>query len=137
MPFGTGADCTRAIDAAHAALSGWSRATPYERGAVLKRAAGLMRADVDALARTTVLESGKPLVQARGEWLVSADLFEWFAEEGKRAYGRIIPSRVADQAPAGAEAADRRGRHHHRLELSRLQRRARRRRGARAPAARS
>ena len=42
-----------------------------------------------------MLESGKPLVQARGEWHVAADLFEWFAEEGKRAYGRIIPSRVA------------------------------------------
>jgi succinate-semialdehyde dehydrogenase/glutarate-semialdehyde dehydrogenase len=39
-----------------------------------------------------VLESGKPLVQARGEWMVSADLFEWFAEEGKRAYGRVVTS---------------------------------------------
>ena len=53
-----------------------------------------MRERADALAHTTVLESGKPLVQARGEWMVSADLFEWFAEEGKRAYGRTIPSRV-------------------------------------------
>ena len=42
-----------------------------------------------------MLESGKPLAQARGEWLVAADLFDWFAEEGKRAYGRTIPSRVA------------------------------------------
>ncbi len=41
-----------------------------------------------------MLECGKPFIQARGEWLVSADLFEWFAEEGKRAYGRVVPARV-------------------------------------------
>src|SRR6185436_2342055 len=58
------------------------------------RAADLIRERADALAHTTVLESGKPQVQARGEWMVAADLFEWFAEEGKRAYGRVIPSRV-------------------------------------------
>jgi len=53
----------------------------------------MIRAQVDDLAALTILETGKPLAQARGEWLVGADLFEWFAEEGKRAYGRIIPSR--------------------------------------------
>src|SRR5207237_9360286 len=58
------------------------------------KAADLVRGELDRLARTTGLESGKPLAQARGEWLVSADLFEWFAEEGKRAYGRVIPSRA-------------------------------------------
>src|SRR6201999_3974387 len=60
----------------------------------LKRAADVIRERVATLGRTTVLESGKPLVQARGEWLVSADLFEWYAEEGKRAYGRLIPART-------------------------------------------
>ena len=94
VPFGGADDCTRAIDAAHAAFAGWSRATPYERGAVLGKTATLIRAGVDGLAHTTVLESGKPLLQARGEWLAAADLFEWFAEEGKRAYGRIIPART-------------------------------------------
>src|SRR5205814_1522164 len=68
--------------------------TPYDRGAILKRAADLIRAQADCLARTTVLESGKPVAQARAEWLVAADLFEWFAEEGKRAYGRVVPSRI-------------------------------------------
>jgi succinate-semialdehyde dehydrogenase len=93
VPFGSGADCRAAIDAAHRAFRPWAESTPYERGSILKRAADLVRANVDTLARTTVLESGKPLVQARGEWMVSADLFEWFAEEGKRAYGRVVPSR--------------------------------------------
>jgi acyl-CoA reductase-like NAD-dependent aldehyde dehydrogenase len=95
VPYGGAADCERAIDAAAAAFPAWAARTPYERGAVLKRAADLIRASLDDLARTTVLESGKPLIQARGEWAVSADLLEWFAEEGKRAYGRIVPSRTA------------------------------------------
>ena len=95
VPYGTGADCHVAIDAAAAAFEPWARRTAYDRGAILKQAAEMMRSRADALATTTVLESGKPLAQARGEWIVAADLFEWFAEEGKRAYGRIVPSRVA------------------------------------------
>ncbi len=94
VPFGTAEDCTRAIDAAHAAFDGWSRTTAYERAAVLDKAAAGIRAGLDDFAHTTVLESGKPLVQARGEWSATADLLEWFAEEGKRAYGRVIPSRA-------------------------------------------
>jgi acyl-CoA reductase-like NAD-dependent aldehyde dehydrogenase len=97
VPYGSAADCRAAIDAAARAFPAWSGSTPYERGAILKRAGDLIRAKVDDLARTTVLESGKPFVQARGEWMVSADLFEWFAEEGKRAYGRIVPSRVGSR----------------------------------------
>jgi succinate-semialdehyde dehydrogenase len=95
VPFGDARDCRAAIDAAAKALPSWSSRTPYERGAILRRASDLIRARVDELAPTTVLESGKPLAQARGEWLAAADLFEWFSEEGKRAYGRTIPSRHA------------------------------------------
>jgi acyl-CoA reductase-like NAD-dependent aldehyde dehydrogenase len=94
VPYGAAADCDLAIEAARAAFDGWSRATPYERGAVLEKAASLIRASADALGRTTTLESGKPLAQGKGEWLGAADLLDWFAEEGKRAYGRVIPSRT-------------------------------------------
>ncbi|MEZ5293309.1 MAG: NAD-dependent succinate-semialdehyde dehydrogenase [Vicinamibacterales bacterium] len=97
VPYGTAADCDLAIEAAHRAFDGWSRMTPYERGAVLEKAASAIRASADELGRTTVLESGKPFPQARGEWLGAADLLEWFAEEGKRAYGRVIPSRSASK----------------------------------------
>ena len=83
----------RAIEAGSGAFPEWSRRTAYERAAILKKAADLIRDRSADLARTTVLESGKPLVQAKGEWGVAADLFEWFAEEGKRAYGRWVPSR--------------------------------------------
>jgi acyl-CoA reductase-like NAD-dependent aldehyde dehydrogenase len=93
VPFGAGEDCRRAIEAAAVAFPAWSRRTAYERGNALKRAAELMRQHNEALAHTTVLESGKPLAQAKGEWKVAADLFEWFAEEAKRAYGRWVPAR--------------------------------------------
>lgn len=97
VPFGGRDDCRAAIEAAARAFPAWSRRTPYERGAILQKAASRMRELGDELARTTVLECGKPFAQARGEWLVSADLFDWFAEEGKRAYGRTIPSRVGSK----------------------------------------
>lgn len=95
VPYGDRQDCHAAIEAAARAFPSWSRLTPYERAGILVRAALGMREHLEELTRITVLESGKPLAQARGEWSVAADLFEWFAEEGKRAYGRTIPSRSA------------------------------------------
>ena len=97
VPFGGRDDCHAAIEAAARAFPEWAHRTPYERGAILQRGAARMRELADEAARTMVLECGKPLAQARGEWLVAADLFDWFAEEGKRAYGRTIPSRVASK----------------------------------------
>jgi succinate-semialdehyde dehydrogenase len=97
VPFGGREDCHAAIEAAARAFPEWSRRTPYERGAILQRTAVRMRELADDAAHTMVLECGKPVAQARGEWLVAADLFDWFAEEGKRAYGRTIPSRVASK----------------------------------------
>ncbi len=97
VPFGTAADCDLAIAAAARAFPDWSRRTPYERAAVLEGCASRIRAEVEGLARTTVLESGKPFAQSKGEWLAAADLFDWFAEEGKRAYGRIVPSRMPNK----------------------------------------
>jgi acyl-CoA reductase-like NAD-dependent aldehyde dehydrogenase len=93
VPFGCAEDCRLAVDSAAAAFSAWSGRSAYERATVLGKAAALMRERLAELAHTTVLESGKPLAQAKGEWGVAADLFEWFAEEAKRAYGRWVPSR--------------------------------------------
>jgi succinate-semialdehyde dehydrogenase len=93
VPYGNGDDAKRAIRAAARAFPGWRASTAYERAAILKRAADIMRARLDDLARTSVQECGKPSAQAKAEWGAVADLFEWFAEEGKRAYGRTIPSR--------------------------------------------
>lgn len=90
-------DTTRAIDGARAAFKTWSKTTPYVRAAILKKAADAMRANVEALAGDMVRESGKPLAEARVEWQVAANLFEWYAEEGKRAYGRVIPTSRPDK----------------------------------------
>jgi len=88
---GTREDCRRAIAAAAEAMKSWAKLTPYDRAKVLKKTADLMRERADALARTMTMEQGKPIPEAKGEVLHSADTFEWFAEEGKRAYGQIIP----------------------------------------------
>ncbi len=80
-------------NSAKAAQPGWAARTPYERAAILIKAANLLWERADEYAPIMTRECGKPLIDRRGEWLASADLFEWFAEEGKRAYGRTIPSR--------------------------------------------
>jgi succinate-semialdehyde dehydrogenase/glutarate-semialdehyde dehydrogenase len=84
-------ECRKAISAASEAMKSWMKLTPYDRAKVLKKTGDLMRERADNLARTMTMEQGKPLAEAKGEVLHSADTFEWFAEEGKRAYGQVIP----------------------------------------------
>ena len=92
MALGSRADVKRAIEAAGKAMPTWMKLTPYDRAKVLKKTADLMRERADALARTLTMEQGKPLAESKAEMLHSADTFEWFAEEGKRAYGQVIPN---------------------------------------------
>jgi succinate-semialdehyde dehydrogenase/glutarate-semialdehyde dehydrogenase len=90
-------EARRAIDAAAAALPAW-RATPAkERAAVLRRWFDMLMANQEDLARLMTLEQGKPLAEARGEVAYGASFIEWFAEEGKRAYGDTIPSHARDK----------------------------------------
>src|SRR5579871_4700521 len=91
VAYGGRSETRRALEAAHKALPGWMKQTAYERAKVLKRTADLMRERAGTIARTLTIEQGKPLAEAKGEVMHSADTFEWFAEEGKRAYGQIIP----------------------------------------------
>ncbi len=97
VPFGGAAEATAAVDAAWRALPGWQGMTAYERGGILRDIADALRGRLDELARIMTAECGKPLLEARGEWGACADLFDWYAEEGKRAYGRTIPARKADK----------------------------------------
>lgn len=92
MAYGNRQDAKRAIEAASQALPGWMKLTAYDRAKILKHTASLMRAAADDIARTLTMEQGKPLAEAKAEILHSADTFEWFAEEGKRAYGQVIPN---------------------------------------------
>lgn len=95
VPFAGAEDTTRAIAAAHDSLPRWQSLTAYDRGRILRDIADALRARVDVLAPIVTAECGKPLGEAAGEWGACADLFDWFAEEGKRAYGRTIPARKA------------------------------------------
>ncbi|WP_295668711.1 NAD-dependent succinate-semialdehyde dehydrogenase [uncultured Mucilaginibacter sp.] len=97
ISFGNEKDAALAIDAADAAFKTWSKTTPYYRAEILKKAANYLREHLDKIAHDMVLESGKPLLEARGEWTVAANLFEWYAEEGKRAYGKVIPTNRVDK----------------------------------------
>lgn len=91
IAFGGRAEAKRALEAAAKAMPAWKKKSSWERAKVLKKTADLMRERADDLARTLTMEQGKPLAEAKGEILHSADTFEWFAEEGKRAYGNVIP----------------------------------------------
>jgi succinate-semialdehyde dehydrogenase / glutarate-semialdehyde dehydrogenase len=95
IAYGSRKETKRALEAAHKAMPAWMKLTAYDRAKVLKKTAELMRERADVIARTLTLEQGKPLAEAKGEVLHSADTFEWFAEEGKRSYGQIIPNSVA------------------------------------------
>ncbi len=87
----------RAIDAANAALPGWRAKAAGERAKLLRRWYELMLSHQDDLALIMTSEQGKPLAEAKGEIAYAAGYLEWFAEEGKRAYGEIVPPNVADR----------------------------------------
>jgi succinate-semialdehyde dehydrogenase/glutarate-semialdehyde dehydrogenase len=87
----------RAIAAADAALPAWRAQTAKQRAQVLQRWFALIIANADDLAQLITAEGGKPLAEAKGEVAYGASFVEWFAEEGKRAYGETIPATVADK----------------------------------------
>src|SRR5438046_9090451 len=97
VPYGDREDTARAVAAAARAFPEWAAKTAYERAAILKRTAELMRERLEAMARTLTMEEGKVLLEARGELNGSAAYFEWFAEEAKRAGGEIIPQTLPNK----------------------------------------
>ena len=105
------ADLDRALAAAQSGFEVWRNASVYERAAVMRRAAALLRERAEDVARLLTQENGKPLAEARGEVNAGADIIDWFADEGRRVYGRIVPGRnVAAQQwvlkePVGPVAA--------------------------------
>lgn len=92
IPWGGADEAHQAVDAAVAALDGWKKTNPWQRADILKKIADLMRTRSRELAAITVQEAGKPMAEAAGEWVVAAQFFEWFAEEGKRVRGEVLPA---------------------------------------------
>ena len=97
VPRAGAAETRRAIEAAAAAFTAWARRTAKERAAILRRWHDLMLSHQDDLATIMTAEQGKPLAEARGEVAYAASFIEWFAEEGKRLYGDVIPPHQADK----------------------------------------
>jgi succinate-semialdehyde dehydrogenase / glutarate-semialdehyde dehydrogenase len=91
------AETRRAIAAAEKALPLWRKKTPKERSAILRKWFDLMISHADDLALMMTTEQGKPLAEAKGEVVYAASFIEWFAEEGKRTYGDVIPSSLGDR----------------------------------------
>jgi succinate-semialdehyde dehydrogenase / glutarate-semialdehyde dehydrogenase len=87
----------RAIEAAGDAQPAWRARTAGERALMLRRWFDLILANQDDLARLMTAEQGKPLAESRGEIAYAASFIEWFAEEGKRVYGDLIPAHQADK----------------------------------------
>jgi succinate-semialdehyde dehydrogenase/glutarate-semialdehyde dehydrogenase len=96
LPRMTEADTCAAIDAAAAALPGWRSMTASGRSAILRRWAELMREHADGIGSIETAEQGKPFPEAKAEVIYAAGFLDWFAEEGRRSYGDVIPSNAAD-----------------------------------------
>ncbi|MBS0354567.1 MAG: NADP-dependent succinate-semialdehyde dehydrogenase [Proteobacteria bacterium] len=97
VPVMGAAETRRAIDAANAALPAWRRLPAAQRGKLLRAWYELLLENQEDLAVIMTCEQGKPLAEARGEVAYAASYLEWFAEEGKRAYGETIPSPFPDR----------------------------------------
>lgn len=93
LPVATRADLDDALAAAAAGFREWRAVPAFDRARILYRAADLLRERAKYLGHVTTLEQGKPLTDSVAEAMACADIFDWFAEEGRRAYGRIVPSR--------------------------------------------
>jgi len=111
LPHASTGDLDQALDAARKGFEVWRATSAYDRAKVLRKAANHVRERAENIARIMTQEQGKVLAEARAEVLVTADIIEWFAEEGRRAYGRLVPGRakgtrqIVVQEPVGVVAA--------------------------------
>jgi succinate-semialdehyde dehydrogenase / glutarate-semialdehyde dehydrogenase len=111
LPHAGAGDLDQALAAAKGGFELWRATSAYDRAKVLRKAASLVRERAEPIARIMTQEQGKVFAEAKGEVIVTADIIEWFAEEGRRAYGRIVPGRAKNtrqmvlQEPVGVVAA--------------------------------
>ncbi|MFZ0845918.1 MAG: NAD-dependent succinate-semialdehyde dehydrogenase [Pseudolabrys sp.] len=111
LPHASKADLDEALAAAAKGFQVWKNTTAYDRGKIMRKAADLLRERADFVSKVQTQEQGKPYVESRGEVFTSADIIDWYAEEGRRSYGRIVPGRskgvrqIVTQEPIGVVAA--------------------------------
>ena len=94
LPHASKADLDEALEAAKKGFALWRVTSAYDRAKIMRKAADLMRERHDAIAKIMVQEQGKVYAEARVEVMTSADIIDWYAEEGRRSYGRIVPGRA-------------------------------------------
>ncbi|MBY0332514.1 MAG: NAD-dependent succinate-semialdehyde dehydrogenase [Acetobacteraceae bacterium] len=87
-------DLDEALAAAEKGFAAWRRVSAYERAKLMRKAADIVRSRADEIGRLMTMEQGKPVIEAKMEVLAGADIIDWFAEEARRAYGRVIPARA-------------------------------------------
>ena len=111
VPVASREDLDEALEAASRGFRTWKAVSAYERSKIMRKAADLLRERADAIAPIMTLEQGKPLPEANMETVAGADIIDWFAEEGRRAYGRVVPGRaegvlqIVTKEPVGPVAA--------------------------------
>jgi succinate-semialdehyde dehydrogenase/glutarate-semialdehyde dehydrogenase len=88
------ADLDEALEAAAKGFETWRKVSAYDRAKLMRKAADIFRSRADETARLLTLEQGKPVAEAKMEAMAAADIIDWFAEEARRAYGRVIPARA-------------------------------------------
>jgi len=94
VPYAERADLDRALAAAEAGFQAWRKVSAFDRYKLMRKAAENLRSRADEIARIMTMEQGKPVFEAKGETLACADVIDWFAEEARRTYGRVIPPRA-------------------------------------------
>jgi succinate-semialdehyde dehydrogenase/glutarate-semialdehyde dehydrogenase len=94
VPHASEADLDEALAAAERGFHIWRRVSAFDRSKLMRKAADLLRERADSIARVMTMEQGKPLAEARMETMAAADTIDWFAEEARRAYGRVVPARA-------------------------------------------
>ena len=111
LAYAETADLEEVAEAANRGFDVWRKISAFDRYKIMRKAAQLLRDRVETVAQLMTLEQGKPLAEARMEVMAGADTIDWFAEEGRRAYGRVIPARQMDvyqlviKEPVGPVAA--------------------------------
>jgi succinate-semialdehyde dehydrogenase / glutarate-semialdehyde dehydrogenase len=88
------ADLDEALHAADKGFKVWRKVSAFDRSKLLRKTADIIRSRADEIAQLMTLEQGKPLMEARMETLAAGDIMDWFAEEARRTYGRVIPARA-------------------------------------------
>lgn len=111
LPHATRADLDRALETSLEAFRVWKKMLAVDRAKIMRKAADILRERHEHIARILTLEEGKTLRESRGELTLSIETLDWMADEGRRAYGRVIPGHTPDarvmtvQEPVGPVAA--------------------------------